>query len=87
MEEELNKATLKIKDFQKENLKNRKKLDKLEDLEKEKKRLERVVAELNKAKDAEIEFLVTSLYDLREENIKMFELLKEGKSLKKKENK
>lgn len=83
----MNKATLKIKDFQKENLKNRKKLDKLEDLEKEKKRLERVVAELNKAKDAEIEFLVTSLYDLREENIKMFELLKEGKSLKKKENK
>lgn len=83
----MNKATLKIKEFQKESLKNRKRLDKLEDLEKEKKRLERVVAELNKAKDAEIEFLVTSLYDLREENIKMFELLKEGKFLKKKENK
>lgn len=83
----MNKATLKIKEFQKESLKNRKRLDKLEDLEKEKKRLERVVAELNKAKDAEIELLVTSLYDLREENIKMFELLKEGKFLKKKENK
>ncbi len=83
----MNKATLKIKEFQKESLKNRKRLDKLEDLEKEKKRLERVVAELNKAKDAEIEFLVTSLYDLREENIKMFELLKEGKFLKKKESK
>lgn len=41
-------------------------------MEKENKRMERVVAEVNRSKDAEIELLVVSLNELREENIKIF---------------
>ena len=66
-----------IKEFEKESIKSRKKFEKIAEMEKEKKRLERVIAEVNKNKDTEIEFLVTSLYDLRNENIRMFQILKQ----------
>jgi hypothetical protein len=56
----------------------------MNDLEREKKRFERMVGEVNRSKDAEIEMLVTSLYDLRDENIKMFDIIKQNQFDKKK---
>jgi hypothetical protein len=52
LEEELSRARLKVKEFEKESIKNRKRFEQLSDLEKEKKRLEKVVIEVNKSKDA-----------------------------------
>jgi hypothetical protein len=38
--------------------------------------LEKIVLEVNRSKDSEIELLVMSLYELRNENIKLFDMLK-----------
>lgn len=44
-------------------------------MEAEKKKLEKIVLEVNRSKDSEIEMLVVSLHELRNENIKLFSLL------------
>lgn len=51
-------------------------------LEAEKKKLEKIVLEVNRSKDSEIELLVVSLYELRNENIKLFDMVKGNTAIK-----
>lgn len=51
-------------------------------LEAEKKKMEKVVFEVNKSKDTEIEMLVISLYELKNENYRIFNMLKQAKDNK-----
>ncbi len=61
--------------MERDNLKLKKKLEKTQSLEGEKKKLEKIILDVSKTKDTEIEMLLVSLYDLRSENIKIHQLL------------
>lgn len=61
--------------MERENLKLKKKIEKSQGLEGEKKKLEKIILDVSKSKDAEIEMLLVSLYDLRTENIRIHEML------------
>jgi DNA repair exonuclease SbcCD ATPase subunit len=75
LQEELDKVRNSYRELERDNLKLKKKLEKTQSLEGEKKKLEKIILDVSKTKDTEIEMLLVSLYDLRSENIKIHQLL------------
>ena len=81
LEEELARVRNMLREQERETMKWRKKTERMGTLEAEKKKLERMLQEMSRSKEAEIEMLVSSLYELRNENVKIFQLLQEQQPL------